>query len=121
MFNEVLQDILDRTEGCLGVLIIGLDGITVEKLWHNDVTDLNLQIAVTEYVSLAKDARHLSGDNDLSPFREMTISNGDESFIIRLIDEEHFLTVILSEQGNSGRARYELQRAELLLNSELVG
>ncbi|NNE99761.1 MAG: hypothetical protein HKN25_12140 [Pyrinomonadaceae bacterium] len=120
MFKEVLQEILDRTEGCLGVLIIGLDGIAAEKLWHDDVTDLNLQIAVTEYVALAKDARHLSSDNDLSPLREMMISNGDESFIMRLIDDEHFLTVILSKDANSGRARYELRRAELLLNSQLV-
>ena len=121
MFKEVLKEILDRTEGCLGVLIIGLDGIAVEKLWHDEVTDLNLQIAVTEYIALAKDAQGLSSDNDLSQFREMTISNGDESFVIRLIDDDHFLTVILSEQGNSGRARYELQRAEHLLSSELVG
>jgi len=121
MFKDVLQGILDRTEGCLGVLIIGLDGIAVEKLWHDEVTDLNLQIAVTEYVSLAKDARNLGSDNDLSLFKEMTISNEDEIFVMRLIDNEHFLTVILSEQGNSGRARYELQRAELHLNNELVG
>ena len=120
MFTEVLKEILDRTEGCLGVLIIGLDGIAVEKLWHDDVTDLNLQIAVTEYVALAKSALALSSDNDLSPFQEMTISNGDESFLMRLIDDEHFLTVILSKDSNLGRARYELQRAELLLQSELV-
>lgn len=120
MFKEVLQEILDRTEGCLGVLVIGIDGIAVEKLWRDDVTDLNLQIAVTEYIALAKDALHLSSDNDLSRFKEMTISNGDESFIIRLLNDDHFLTVILSERGNSGRARYELKRAELLLNNELV-
>jgi len=32
MFKDVLERIIERTEGSLGVLIMGTDGIAVEKI-----------------------------------------------------------------------------------------
>ena len=32
MFKEVLETIIERTEGSLGALIMGIDGIAVERL-----------------------------------------------------------------------------------------
>ena len=33
MFKELLESIIEHTEGSLGALIMGTDGIAVEKSW----------------------------------------------------------------------------------------
>jgi predicted regulator of Ras-like GTPase activity (Roadblock/LC7/MglB family) len=120
MFREVLQDILHRTEGCKGVLIMGFDGIAVEKVWRNEATDGNYDIAVAEYTSLIRSAKRKNSDTGLGKLREMTISTENELFVMRLVSEDYFLAMILSNEGNFGRGRFEMRRAELLLENELI-
>ncbi len=120
MFREVLQDILDRTEGCKGVLIMGFDGIAVEKVWRNETTDGNYDIAVAEYTSLIRNTKQKNSDTGIGKLNEMTISTENELFILRLVSEDYFLAMILSADGNFGRGRFELRRAELLLENEFV-
>lgn len=120
MFKEVLQEILNRTEGCKGALIMGFDGIAVEKVWQEDATDGNYDIAVAEYTSLIRSAKQKNNDTGLGKLNELTVSTNNEIFILRLVSNEYFLALILSDDGNFGRGRYELRRAELLLENEFV-
>ncbi len=39
---------------------------------------------------------------------------------MRVINEDQFLAMILSPEGNIGRARYELQQAKFLLQPEFA-
>ncbi|MGI8545446.1 MAG: roadblock/LC7 domain-containing protein [Aridibacter sp.] len=120
MFKDILQEISDRTEGCLSVLIIGLDGIIVEKVRQENEEFANFEIIIAEYTSLLSRAKKVNDDTELGGLSEMTISNENGIFILRLIGEDYFLAMILSPVGNFGRGRYELRRAELLLENEFV-
>jgi predicted regulator of Ras-like GTPase activity (Roadblock/LC7/MglB family) len=120
MFRDVLQEILGRTEGCLGVLIMGFDGIAVEKVWREDAKFTNFDIAVAEYTSLVRKAKRTNDDTGLGGLSEMTISNKYGIFILHLVSEDYFLAMVLSADGNFGRGRYELRKAELLLEKEFV-
>jgi predicted regulator of Ras-like GTPase activity (Roadblock/LC7/MglB family) len=120
MFREVLKNILNRTEGCKGVLIMGFDGIAVEKVWQEDAGDRNYDIVVAEYTSLIRSAKQKNDDTGVGKLNEVTVSNENDLFIMRLISDEYFLAMILSTEGNFGRGRYELRRAELLLENEFV-
>ena len=95
MFREVLQEILDRTEGCKGVVIMGFDGIAVERVWHNDVTDSNYDITVAEYTSLVRNTKQKNSDTGAGKLDEMTISNENELFIMRLVSDDYFIAMIL--------------------------
>ena len=120
MFKDTLQEILERTEGSLGVLIMGLDGIPVEKAWRDDESHSNLDIAVAEYTSLVRKADQSNGDTGLGGLNEITVSNENAVFIMRLLGEEYFLALIMSPEGNFGRGRFELRRAELQMEHEFV-
>ena len=120
MFKEALQDILDRTEGSLGVLIMGLDGIAVEKAWRDDESHSNFDIAVAEYTSLVRKANQSNDDTGLGGLKEITVSNENAVFIMRLLGEDYFLALIMSPEGNFGRGRFELRRAELQMEHEFV-
>ncbi len=120
MFKEALQEILNRTEESLGVLIMGLDGIAVEKVWREGAAGANFDIAVAEYTSLVKKANQSNGDTGLGGLREITVSNENAVFIMRLLGEEYFLALVMAPEGNFGRGRYELRRAELQIEHEFV-
>jgi predicted regulator of Ras-like GTPase activity (Roadblock/LC7/MglB family) len=120
MFKEVLQEALNRTEGCLGVLIMGTDGIAVEKAFQPEITEANLDVAVAEYTSLVKSAQRANREMGLGRLNEVVLSSESGIFILRFIGEEYFIAMILSPEGNFGRGRYELRRAELLLEKEFV-
>ena len=120
MFKEALHDILGRTEGSLGVLIMGLDGIPVERAWREDASHANLDIAVAEYTSLVRRASKSNGDTGLGGLNEITVSNRNAVFIMRLLGEDYFIVLIMEPGGNFGRGRYELRKAELQMEKEFI-
>lgn len=120
MFKEVLQEALGRTEECLGVLIMGTDGIVVESVWQPEAAKANLDVAVAEYVSLVRNARRTNREAGFGKLREVTLSGDSSIFILRFVGEDYFIAMILAPEGNFGRGRYELRRAELLLEKEFV-
>jgi predicted regulator of Ras-like GTPase activity (Roadblock/LC7/MglB family) len=120
MFREVLQGMVNRTEGCLGSLIMGTDGIAVEKVWQQAGTEANLDVAVAEYTSLLKNARRTNSDMGLGRIREFILSSESGIFILRFVSEDYFVAMVLKPEGNFGRGRFELRRAELLLERELA-
>src|SRR5687768_11007683 len=56
MFKELLESIIERTEGSLGALIMGTDGIAVEKVLGEAGVDANLDVAAAEFTSLVRNA-----------------------------------------------------------------
>ena len=58
VFKEVLETIIEHTEGSLGALIMGLDGIAVERSLKKEGQEANLDIAAAEFTSLVKNAQH---------------------------------------------------------------
>ena len=120
MFREVLQKALEETDGCFGVLIMGIDGITVEKVWHPAGTETNLDVAVAEYASLVRNINRANSEMGLGRLQEITLTSESGIFILRFVSEDYFIAMVLSVDGNFGRGRYELRRAELLLEKELA-
>lgn len=120
MFKEVLLDIFDRTEGCLGVLIMGTDGIAVEKVWQPGSAETDFDPAVAEYTSLINSAKRKNSKAGLGKLTEVTFSGKSGIFIGRFISDEYFIAMVLTPDGNFGRGRYELRRAELVLYSEFA-
>lgn len=120
MFKEVLQTSLERTEGCLGALIMGTDGIVVEKVCQPEAAEANLDIAVAEYVSLLRNTTRANREMGLGDLHEVTLSSESGIFIMRFVSKDYFIALIMSPEGNFGRGRYELRRAELLLEKEFV-
>lgn len=120
MFKEVLQTALERVEGCFGVLIMGTDGIVVESVRQPEAAEANLDVAVAEYVSLIRNVRRANREMGIGSLQEVTLSGESGIFILRFISEDYFIAMILSPEGSFGRGRYELRRAELLLEKEFV-
>lgn len=120
MFKQSLKEIKEKTEGCLGVLIMGTDGIPVEQIWQPDGVDANLDVAVAEFTTLLRNAQRTSDDMGLKRLQELSIQCENAHFVMRCINQEYFLVLVLEPDGNFGRGRYELRRAEMILEREFA-
>ena len=120
MFKETLENIMDRTEGSLGALIMGIDGIAVERLLRDAGQEANLDIAAAEFTSLVRNAQKAGKDTGLGDVRELMISLESAVVIMRLLGKDYFVVLAISPEGNLGRARFELRKAELQLKKEFA-
>jgi predicted regulator of Ras-like GTPase activity (Roadblock/LC7/MglB family) len=120
MFKEPLEAIIERTEGCIGALIMGTDGIAVEKILGPDGRDANLDVAAAEFTSLVRNAQRASGDTGLGKLRELVITCDGAVIVMRLVSREYFIVLALRPDGNLGRGRFELRKAELELAREFA-
>lgn len=120
MFKEVLQAIVANTDGSLGALIMGADGLSVEKFFNDEGAAANLDVAAAEFTSLIRSAARSGNDLALGDLREMIIALGRVTFLLRLFNKDYFVLLAIKPEGNLGRGRYELRKAELLLAHEFA-
>ena len=120
MFKEALQAIVEKTDGSLGALIMGADGLSVEKFFSEEGVAENLDVAAAEFTSLVRSARRSGKDLDLGELRELVVALGKVTFLMRLFNQDYFVVLAIKPEGNLGRGRYELRKAELLLASEFA-
>jgi predicted regulator of Ras-like GTPase activity (Roadblock/LC7/MglB family) len=120
MFKETLENIMERTEGSLGALIMGIDGIAVERSLRDEGQEANLDVAAAEFTSLVRSSQKAGKDTGLGELRELMISLENAVVIMRLLGREYFVVLAISPEGNLGRARFELRKAELQLKKEFA-
>jgi predicted regulator of Ras-like GTPase activity (Roadblock/LC7/MglB family) len=120
MFKTLLESIIQRTEGSLGALIMGLDGIAVEKAFAEAGKEANLDVAAAEFTSLVRGAQRAGQDLGLGNVRELSISLDGAIILMRLLSRDYFVVLALRPDGNFGRGRFELRKAELQLANEFV-
>ena len=120
MFKELLQDVIERTEGSLGALIMGTDGIAVEKVFGEAGKEANLDVAAAEFTSLVRNAQRSGNETGLGNLRELVVTLENCVLAMRVLSKDYFVVLALTPEGNLGRGRYELRKAELTLASEFT-
>ena len=120
MFKEILETIIERTEGSLGALIMGVDGIAVERSLKQAGQEANLDVAAAEFTSLVRNAQRAGKDTGLGNLHELVISLDDAVVLMRLLGRDYFVVLAIQPEGNLGRARFELRKAELLMAREFA-
>jgi predicted regulator of Ras-like GTPase activity (Roadblock/LC7/MglB family) len=120
MFKEPLKAILERTDGSIGALIMGIDGIAVEKVLSEEGRDANLDVAAAEFTSLVRNAQRAGADTGLGSLRELVVAMEDAVIIMRLFSREYFVVLAMRPDGNLGRGRFEMRKAELELAREFI-
>lgn len=120
MFKEALQTIVEKTDGSLGALIMGADGLSVERFFTEAGVDANLDVAAAEFTSLVRNASRSGSDLDLGDLRELVVTLKSVTIVMRLFNKDYFVVLALRPDGNLGRGRYELRKAELILSKEFA-
>jgi predicted regulator of Ras-like GTPase activity (Roadblock/LC7/MglB family) len=118
MFGELLESLLNKVEGTLGAIVMGMDGIPIEERHFDSGT--NIEALAAEYTPLLRASSATTQEMTLGSLDELIVSAGTRVIAVRMITAEYFLLVLLNKDGNIGRARFELRKAKYALRKELV-
>jgi predicted regulator of Ras-like GTPase activity (Roadblock/LC7/MglB family) len=120
MFKEALAEIIHSTEGATGALIMGMDGIAVERVFLPEGSDANMDVAAAEVTSLVRSALRAGQNTGLGSLQELVVNFDRVRILARMFSSEYFVVLALKADGNLGRGRFELRKAELRLAREFV-
>ena len=117
MFKERLETIASRLEGARLVALIAADGIPVEV--HRQDEDLDVEALAAELVTQVRSIAENHDELTLGSVRQLSITTDRQTLMLGALGGGHFLLLVLRDGVSSGRARFELRRAPLVLDSDL--
>ena len=117
-FKSVLENIGGRLDGLLGTVVIGDDGIIVERNIVDPAFDTEL--ASVEYIGGCKDISRAMESIEAGEIEEVAVVTEKNKMLLRGISPGYFIVLILAPGGSLGRGRYELKRASYELAPEFL-
>ena len=119
MFQAVLKEVVDNTDGGLATLLMDFEGIAVDSYSKPssafDITTIGAEFSVV-IKSIQRAAQMLeAGDT-----AEIAIQAAKVTTVIRVLNERHFVAVSVRPAGNVGKARYMLRTRVPTLLKELT-
>lgn len=118
MFSEILQRIVEETGGGIGAVLMGYDGIAIEQYFAPD-EDLDLQMVVVEYSNVLKEIRKTADILSLGDMEEISIRTDRFIIVIRVLNDEYFVALVINRDGNFGKGRYLMTRESYNLTEAL--
>ena len=117
MFEKILQDIVEESDGYSAVLM-GYDGLAVAQYDQPcEAGDLN-PFAV-EYAHVLKEMKDTLAILNSGEIEEVTVRTECFQVIIRALNEDYFVILTMACNGNYGKGRYLLSREQFRLLEEL--
>ena len=118
MFVERLQEVADRIEGLLAISLVAKDGIPVESVSVDDDIDLELLAAelMSQVRAVSQDHRELS----VGRVRLFSLTTDQMILMVGWLTDDYYLLLVLAADCNFGRARFELRRAILQFEEDLI-
>jgi predicted regulator of Ras-like GTPase activity (Roadblock/LC7/MglB family) len=97
---------------------VARDGIAVET--YNQDPSLDLDALSAELVAQLRVISENQRDLKAGEVQHLAISTDRLTLMVSAVAEDYYLVLVLGPKGNHGRARFELRRARLLLEDELL-
>ena len=119
MFREILQEVVENTDGGVAGLLMGFDGIPVDQFVKDDAA-VDVETVGMEYSVILKSIRQAAELLDAGTAREVAIKAERMITVIRMLNDEYFVAITLKPSGNLGKARFLLRTRSQKLLSDLV-
>jgi len=115
-FAEVLRGMTETVGGATGAAVVGMDGIVVEE--YSNAPDVDLQSVAAEYGVILKEVQIASDSLRLGHAREVSVTTETGDLIMRKINDDYFIALMLTRGGNYGKGRFMARVAAGKLQSE---
>jgi len=115
-FEDVLKEAVEKVNGAVSAMIIGTDGISVQEYAMEKLIDLTGLSA--EASAMIKDIRTAADNLKLGEAREFSIISDRCGIIMRKINADYYIALIIKPDGNYGKGRYILKTVIPKLEAE---
>jgi predicted regulator of Ras-like GTPase activity (Roadblock/LC7/MglB family) len=118
VFADVLRELTERVDGWVGLVVMGLDGIPIERLAIDE--GVNFEALAAECTALLKNTRQTSEEVGAGTLREIVITTEHLVILAIAITDDYILLGAMRRGSNHGLARYVMRRASLRLEKEFA-
>jgi len=115
-FLEVLKDTVDKVDGAVSAIVIASDGISVQEYTQEKLVDLTGLSA--EASAMIRDIGLAADNLGLGEAREFSIISDRCGIIMRKINSDYYLALVIKPDGNYGKGRFILKTAVPRLEGE---
>ena len=119
MFKDVLREVVERTEGGIAGLVMGFDGIAIERYLKSGA-DLDVESIGMEFGVLLQQLGKAAQQLDVGAMQEVSVRAERQTTVMRLLNDEYFVALTLSPGGNLGKGRFLLRTLTPKLLDELL-
>jgi len=117
MFKEAIRDVVEGTDGGLAGILMDFEGIAVDSYIKSESLDINSVGA--EFSVILKSIQRATESLEAGGAREIAIQSDKITTLIRILNDEYFLALTLSPDGNFGKGRYLMRTAAPKLLEQL--
>ena len=118
MFKSILSRIPERGGDVLGLALVSLDGIAIEKI-HDDPS-LNFDTMIAEFTDRMKKTIQASGEMGSGTARELVAFTDRAVVILRSVHEDYYILCAAPPDGHHGRVRHAIRMVIPDLAQELA-
>lgn len=108
-FTEVLRHVTKSVKGAKGAAVVGMDGIIVES--HVETGGVDLPSVSAEYGNILKEVANASRSLRMGSPSEVSVITESSDLIMRKINDEYFIALVMSPDGNFGKGRFLMRVA----------
>ncbi len=117
MLRAVLEEAGRRLPGCSAAVLVGHDGMVIEKWAAADAP--SAEEVAAELTPVLRSVKALGRNMAGGEFRQLTVSLAGWSCLMLPVSEETLLVMIARHDAVPGRIRYEAARAASRIEAEL--
>lgn len=104
----MMEDLLQSVSGGLAIMVMGYDGIPVTEVVLES-TSCDVHLLSAGYAAIFKQIRHSVELVKAGEMEEVLITSSLARAVMRRMSDDLFIILILSHEGNVGKARYMLR------------
>jgi predicted regulator of Ras-like GTPase activity (Roadblock/LC7/MglB family) len=117
MFLDQLSQISNRIDGALALSLVAKDGMAVESVSSDE--SLDLEVLAAELIAQVRSITENHRELEVGEVQQLSVTTDRLTLMVSSVAADYYLLLVLGPEGNYGRARFELRRARLLLESDL--
>lgn len=119
MFRESIQSFVDNTDGAEAGLLMDFEGMPVET-YTRDKGACDIEVVGAEASVVVKAILRTGDMLEVGEMRELSFQSDQLITLIRIVNENYFLTLTLGPNGNIGKGRFLMRLAAPAIARELV-
>ncbi|MFW2387841.1 MAG: roadblock/LC7 domain-containing protein [Polyangiales bacterium] len=108
MFKEILQDLVNRTDGGVAGLLMASDGIAIDQ-YATGEGPFDIESVGMEYSVVLKGVQRAGEMLDTGSTNEVSVQTERLTTVVRMLTDEYFVALAVAPGGNVGKARYLLR------------
>ncbi|HVO32049.1 MAG TPA: roadblock/LC7 domain-containing protein [bacterium] len=117
-FRDILKTSVDAVDGGLASVVMGFDGISVEEYVKNG-SAVDVQTLGVEYSSALTEVRRTADALKSGTVQEVSVVTEGAVVLLRPVNAEYFVALVIAADGNFGKGRYILRRAAQAIALEM--